>query len=220
MYLVNAIWANGSNLALRRVTPNGSAPPTLGAPSWVASGYIAPYDLPSDAPQPRGSNIDTGDTRLLGAVFRYGKVYTTNTTLHVSGIAGATPNSFANAQWYEITPNSLTDSFGASHAVTDPNVAYFFPNVLPGCAKATCTTPTVVLEVSGSGRKQAASAYVVSGTKITSFASGVAGYTLNSRWGDYAGVAADPSATGPVWVLGEYAQAGGGWGTALTSAAP
>ena len=76
----------------------------------MASDYIAPYDLPADAPQPRGSSIDTGDIRLLGAVFRYGKVYTANTTMHVSGIAGATPDPYANAQWYEITPNNLTNS--------------------------------------------------------------------------------------------------------------
>ncbi|MBO0885663.1 MAG: hypothetical protein J2P17_36080, partial [Mycobacterium sp.] len=220
MYLVNAIWPTGSNLALRIITPNGAAPPIVGTPSWVASGYIAPYDLPADTPQPRGSTIDTGDTRLPAAVFRYGKLYTANTTMHVSGIAGATPDPYANAQWYEVTPNSLTDSVGISHAITSSSVAYFFPNLLPGCASANCTSPTVVVEVSGSGRNQAASAFVARGTKLTNFASGVGGYTLNSRWGDYPGVAADPAATGPVWVLGEYAQAGGAWGTAVTSIAP
>jgi hypothetical protein len=99
MYLVNAIWSNGSNLALRTVTPNGGEQPNLGLASWVASGYIAPYDLPADAPQPRGNNIDTGDARLLGAVFRYGKIYTGNTTMHVSGIAGATPDPYWAAQY-------------------------------------------------------------------------------------------------------------------------
>jgi hypothetical protein len=99
-------------------------------------------------------------------------------------------------------------------------VAYFVPNVLAGCAAVSCTNPTVVVEVSGSGRTQAASGFVARGTKLTNYASGVGGYTLNSRWGDCAGMAADPASTGPVWLLGEYAQGGGGWGTAITSVAP
>jgi hypothetical protein len=219
MYFVNAIWPRGNNLAVRAITRSGSGL-VLGDPQWVASGFIAPYDLPADAPQPRGPNIDTGDTRLLGAVFRYGKIYTANTTLHVSGIPGATPNAFANAQWYEITPNTLTNSVGASHAITSTNVAFFFPNVLPGCRTTPCTSPSVVLEVSGTGRSQPASAFWTRGASPTSYASGVGGYTLYSRWGDYAGVAADPAATGPVWVLGEYARSGGGWGTAVNSVSP
>ena len=220
MHFVNAIWANGNNLAVRAITRATNGALLLDDPQWVASGYIAPYDLPADAPQPQGRNIDTGDTRLLGAVFRYGKIYAANTTLHVTGIAGATPNAFANAQWYEITPNSLSDSFAASHAVTSSTVAFFFPHVLPGCASSPCASPSVVLEVSGTGRSRPASAFWTRGASPTTYASGVSGYTLSSRWGDYAAVAADPAATGPVWVLGEYAQSGGGWGTAATSVSP
>ena len=140
--------------------------------------------------------------------------------MHVSGIAGATPNAFANAQWYEIGPNNVTDSFAASHAVTSTGVAFFFPNVLPGCQTNPCSSPSVVLEVSGTGRFQTASAFWTRGGAPTKYAAGVSGYTLNSRWGDYAAVAADPGPTGPVWVLGEWAQSGGGWGTAVTSVAP
>jgi hypothetical protein len=222
MYFVNAMWSSGSNIAVRAVTrtPTGL---TLSDPAWVASGYIAPYDLPADTPQPRGRAIDTGDTRLPGAVFRYGRIYTANTTRHVSGIPGATPNPYANAQWYEITPNNLTDSMGASHAVTNANVAFFFPSILPGCAASPCTSPSVVLEVSGAGRTQAAAAFWSrgSGGSPTNYTpSAVGGYTLGSRWGDYAATAADPSPTGPVWVLGEYAQSGGAWGTAVASVTP
>jgi hypothetical protein len=220
MYFVNAISNNGSgnNLAVRALT--GGATGTLNDPQWIASGYVAPYDLPADAPQPRGPTVDTGDTRLLGAVLRYGKIYTANTTMHVTGISGATPNAFANTQWYEITPNNLTDSFAASHAVTSTGVAFFFPNILPGCKATPCSSPSVVLEVSGTGRFQPASAFWTRGGAPTKYAAGVSGYTLNSRWGDYAAVAADPSPIGPVWVLGEWAQSGGAWGTGVTSIAP
>lgn len=46
---------------------------------------------------------------------------------------------------------------------------------------------------------------------------GVGGYTLNGRWGDYPGLSADPSDAGAVWVLGEYANATDGWGTAVVT---
>jgi len=222
MYLVNAIWSSGNNIAVRAVAHVGTGL-SLGDPQWVASGFIAAYDLPANAPQPRGAAIATGDTRLAGAVFRYGKIYTSNTTMHVSGIPGATSNPYANAQWYEITPNTLTNSLGAIHAITSASIAYFFPSVLPGCAASPCTTPLPVLEVSGSGRSQPASAFWVRGSdgRPTNYTpSAVAGYTLNSRWGDYSAVAADPTPTGPVWVLGEYARATNAWGTAIASVSP
>jgi hypothetical protein len=222
MYLVNAIWSSGNNIVVRAVAHSGTGL-SLSDPQWVASGFIAAYDLPANAPQPRGAAIATGDTRLGGTVSRYGKIYTSNTTMHVSGIPGATPNPYANAQWYEITPNTLTNSFGTSHAITSPSIAYFFPSVLPGCAASPCTTPSPVLEVSGSSRSQPASAFWVrgSGGRPTNYTpSAVAGYTLNSRWGDYSAVAADPTPTGPVWVLGEYARATNAWGTAVTSVSP
>ena len=83
-----------------------------------------------------------------------------------------------------------------------------------------CTTPKVVVEASVSGRTQPASAAVVANGAATVFAKGVSGYRLNSRWGDYPAVAADPNAAGTAWFLGEYARTTGGWGTATSSLAP
>lgn len=222
MYLVNAIWPSGSNIAVRTITHNAGGL-SLSDPQWVASGFIAPYDLPANAPQPRGPAIATGDTRLESATFRYGIIYTGTTTRHVSSALGTTPNPYANVQWYEITPNNLTNSVGASHLVTNPSIAFFFPGVLPGCTTSPCTTPSPVLEVSGAGKSQPASAFWVrgSGAQPTNYTpSAVPGYTLNSRWGDYSAVAADPTSTGPVWVLGEYARATNAWGTAVTPVSP
>ena len=98
-----------------------------------------------------------------------------------------------------------------------------FPSILPGCAASPCASPSVVLDVSGAGRAQAAAAFWArgSGGSPTNYTpSAVGGYTLGSRWGDYAVTAADPSPTGPVWLLGEYAQSAGAWGTAVTAVAP
>jgi hypothetical protein len=226
MYLVNAIWPEGLNLAVRRVTRAADGTPLLEDPSWVSSGFIAGYTLPADAPQPGGGAIDTFDTRLLGAVHRYGKLYTANTTRTVDRRLAPVANPYANVQWYTITPPP-TESVGASAAVTNRNVAYFIPAVLPGCAAAggTCSNPFVGLEVTGSGRSQPASAFSVRATSgssvtVTQYQQGVAGYTLNGRWGDYPAVAADPLNAGAVWVLGEYAKATDAWGTAVGKIQP
>lgn len=236
MYLVNAIWPEGSNLAVRSVTTTTTPTPTCTIPPcysfselyWVSTGVIAPYTLSADAPQPGGGPIDTFDTRLLGAVDRYGKIYTANTTRTVDRSLTPTANPHANVQWYTITPHP-TESVGASAAVTNRNVAYYIPAVLPGCTTATtmgaCPTPFVGLEVSGSGPRQPASAFsvrVMSGSSptVALYQEGVGRYTLNDRWGDYPGVAADPTDASRVWVLGEYAKARDTWGTAITFIEP
>src|SRR5215212_10513390 len=106
MYFVNAIWSSGNNLVLRSITKDQSGGLALTDPQWVSSdggGAVAAYNIPADAPQPQGRAIDTGDSRLLGAVYRYGRIYTSNTTRTV-GVVGVTGNAYANAQWYEIEP--------------------------------------------------------------------------------------------------------------------
>ncbi|MDP2661946.1 MAG: Ig-like domain-containing protein [Dehalococcoidia bacterium] len=209
IYLVNAIWASGSRLALRSVSYSGEL--LLSPPAWV---YVSSYDLPADAPQPDTARlIDTGDTRLSQAVERYGAIYTANTTRTVSASLSASPSPYANVQWYKITAGTAS-----SYAVTNPDVAYFFPGVMPGCGGACPGSGVFVgFEVSGSGPSQAASAFWGrDGSAPAAFAPGVGGYTLNSRFGDYPGVSADPADTGKVWVLGEYAATDGAWGTAVT----
>src|SRR5262249_3443221 len=179
-----------------------------------SNGFIGSYNLPADAPQQRGAAIDTGDTRLLGGVERFGQIYTSNTTLNVDGRLSSTPNPYANAQWYVLTPaptaSSPSATTGQTWAITNRSVAYFFPAVLPGCttqlAGTGCPTPYVALEISGSGRGQPASAFAVKNGQPSLYQLGVSGYTLSSRWGDYAAVASDPSTSTQIWVMGEYAR--------------
>jgi hypothetical protein len=227
MYFVNAIWSSGNNLVLRSITGSQSGP-ALTDPQWVSNdggGTIAAYNIPADAPQPRGRAIDTGDTRLLGAVYRYGRVYTSNTTRTV-GVSGVRGNAYANGQWYEIEPKS-GGSYAArgSFAVADNSTAFYFPAVIPGgCSgDARCNSLFVALEVSGSSTKTAASAFAVfhrpdrrTVARIASPAPSATGYTLSGRWGDYAAVAADPAPTN-VWMLGEYAKTSGSWGTLIAT---
>ena len=232
MYLVNAIWSSGANLVVRSITST-PAGLTLNQPAWVsagsgANGFIGAYGLPADAPQPKGRAIDSGDTRLLGAVQRYGQMYTANTTMHVDSRLSSSPNPYANAQWYVLTPAPTSAApsatTGQSFAVTNSSVAYFFPGVLPGCTVkpigGSCATPFVALQVSGSGRSQPASAFKVTGGQPSVYQLGVGGYTQGSRWGDYPAMASDPSVPTQVWVLGEYARASTSWGTAVGIVTP
>jgi hypothetical protein len=223
MYLVNSIWSSGSNLVVRSITtgPGGSSP-VLNQPNWVSAGFIAPYTLPANAPQPNSRNrIDTGDDRLLGATFRYGSIFTANTTGTVSSSLSSSSNPYANAQWYQITPTSPTTSSGSSSAATNSGIALFFPGVMPVCASGpSCTNPKVVVEMSATGKVQAASAARLANGSLAMFASGVGGYNLYSRWGDYPAVAADPTSAGTAWLFGEYARSTNSWGTAVTSVTP
>jgi hypothetical protein len=227
MYLVNAIWSSGSNLAVRSISKTSTGALQLSPASWISpgDGSIGTYTLPADAPQPSGSPIDTGDTRLAGASYRYGAIYTANTTQTVDPTRLANTigqvNAAASVQWYRITPGGSSYT-GRTYVVTDPKVAYFFPRVVAGCSVATdgtaCATPFAGLEVSGSGASQPGSAFTARDAGPPQlYQSGVAGYTLNTRWGDYPAVSADPGSASTVWVLGEYAKTPGGWGTAVST---
>jgi hypothetical protein len=223
MYLVNAIWSSGSNLVVRSITSGpGGTSPVLNAPNWVTNGWVAPYNLPAGAPQPNsGNRIDTGDDRLLGATFRYGSIFTANTTRTVSSQLSTSPNAYANVQWYQITPSSATTSTASTSAVTNSGLALFFPGALPVCSTGpTCTTPKVVLEMSASSRSQSASAARQANGSLAIFAKGVGDYQLYSRWGDYPAIAADPTNAGTAWLFGEYARSTSSWGTAVTNVTP
>ena len=229
LHLVNAIWASGSNLALRKVTSTATGTPQLSAPTWVAAGdgAIGFYDIPADAQQPAGPAIESGDTRLSSAVYRYGAIYTANTTRTVDQTRvtnSVTPNAYANVQWYRVTPSGSA-YVGRTWAASSQDVAYYFPGVLPGCTTAatgsSCAVPFVALELSGSGPAQAAAAYRARDTAAPQpYASGVSAYSLNGRWGDYPAVAADPTDATAVWLLGQYAKATSAWGTAVGQVTP
>jgi hypothetical protein len=184
----------------------------LTAPTWVS---VPAYDLPAAYPQPGGGSISPNDSRLRDAYDRYGTIYTTLGTQHVPGNPSANAND--NVYWYEINASAST---AASHAITDPNIAYFAPGIVPGCQTliTPCPASFVALEFSGSSSTQPASAFYQLGSGLpTRYQQGVPGYTLIGAWGDYPGAAPDPANSMSVWVLGEYAAQTSAWGTAVTS---
>jgi hypothetical protein len=215
MYLVNNEWPSGSHLALRSITTStGGA--SLSSPAWI---NVPAYNTPASAPQPRGNAVFTDDDRLRMAYYRFGTIYTTHTTQAVSGVSN--PNPYASVDWYEINPGTAT---AVSHVVTDPNIAFFVPGILPVCSTNASPCPSwyVAMEVTGCGPSQPASAMdILGGTTPAIYQQGVSGYTLTDAWGDYPGMSPDPNDPTSVWMLGEYAAQTGSWGTGLASfAAP
>ncbi|MGI8825619.1 MAG: hypothetical protein ACR2JC_08235 [Chloroflexota bacterium] len=213
MYFVNSIRTSGSSLSVRSIVKNSSGTPLLTPPRWIS---VAAYSEPYSAPQPGGKNIYPGDASLLGAIYRYGQIYTANSTRKVSGVTGA--NTYSSVQWYIFSPAQST---AATYYYTDPVTSYYTPQVVVGCqtTAGACSAPYAALEVTGSSSTQAASAYWLvagQGTPVL-FQQGVPGWQYSAAWGDYPGVSVDPSNRTQVWLEGEYAETPTTWGTAMSS---
>jgi len=214
MFFVNALRSGNSQIALRSIV-SGPSGLTLGSPKLI---NVAPYSIPANVPQPGGGAIFSGgDNTLLGSMYRYGKIYTANSTRTWRGGGG---NAYSNVQWYEITPGS---SNAVTHVIGNPNVAYFMPQVVAGCTvnSSPCPSSYVALEFTGSGPNQPASAFGVLGTRSPAITrSGVAGYSFTGAWGDFPGVSVDPNDRSHVWLEGEYAGSPTDWGTVITPTCP
>lgn len=217
-FLVNSVFptsATQNKLSLwKLVNPTGS--PTLTRVTITTD----PYSLPPDAAQKGSGSIplDTGDTRVLNAVFRGGSVWCALTTAHNWGAGNA-----ASCHWFQLnaTTGALTQQgiFGAS------GFHYFYPAVSPD------SNGNMVMVFSRSGASEFASIRYTgrkssdpAGTLQPSaqLRAGVATYTGldgvgRNRWGDYAGIANDPADTLRTWFYSMYAATTNQWGTQVGS---
>lgn len=175
----------------------------------------SPFSLPPDANQKGGGMpLDTGDTRMLNAVFRGGSVWCALTTAHNWGAGNQ-----AACHWFQLnaTSGALTQQgvYGAS------GLHYFYPAVSPD------SNGNMVMVFSRSGTNEFASIRYTgrkSSDPLGSLQSsaplqaGVANYTGldgagRNRWGDYAGVGNDPADTLRTWIYSTYAAAADQWAT-------
>jgi hypothetical protein len=181
-----------------------------------------PYSLPPDADQKGGGTpIDSGDVRVLNAVFRGGSVWTTLSTSHDWGDG----IGVAACHWFQANATSgllvQQGVYGArkSH--------YFYPAVMPD----TNGNMTMVFCRSGasefasvrySGRKSSDPLGSLQSSSLLK--SGVAAYVGldglgRNRWGDYAGIGVDPQDGRLVWFYSMYAASPANtWGTWVGSA--
>jgi hypothetical protein len=190
----------------------------LGTPTMTRRNVaVAAYGLPPDATQKGSATaLDTGDVRVLNAVFRGGSVWTTFTSRHDWGDG----TNVAVAHWLQIDASTGTVvqqglfGTGGRH--------YFFPALMPD------GNGNLVMVFSRSGAAEFAGVRVtgrLAGEPLGRLQSsaelkaGVARYVRvvggRNRWGDYAGIASDPTDNRTTWCYSCFAAAVDTWGTWL-----
>ena len=215
-YLVNTLFPSGNQLTVWRIVNGGSAP--LLSRTQVA---VSPYSLAPNADQKGGNApLNTGDVRVLHAVFRGDSVWTAFTTAHNWG-AGA---NRAAIQWCQIraaVPSVVQQGVygaGTGH--------YFYPASCPdsngNLSMVFCRSgPTEFGSILYTGRRAIDPAGTLQSSAMLK--AGVANYvgmdnSGRNRWGDYNGVASDPVNPRLVWFYSEFASAPNTWATWVGSA--
>ena len=215
-YLVNTGFPSGNFLTVWHITNPTSATPTL-TRQQVA---ISPYMLAPNADQSGGAPpLNTGDVRVLHAVFRGDSIWSAFTTAHNWG---GTANR-ASVQWCQIR--------AAVPAIVQQGVYgaaafhYFYPASCPD------NNGNLTMVFSRSGTAEFGS-ILYTGRRATDplgtlqpsamLKAGVAHYAAldsggRNRWGDYNGVAADPLNPRLIWFYSEFASAPNTWATWIGS---
>ncbi|HKA54686.1 MAG TPA: hypothetical protein VKJ47_13590, partial [Candidatus Binatia bacterium] len=190
-YLVNSGFPSGNVLTLWRIT-NPTVTPTL----TRAQVPVSPYSLPPNAEQSGGAPpLNTGDVRVLHAVFRGDSVWTVFTTAHNWGGS----SNRAAIQWCQI--RAAAPAIVQQGVYGAANFHYFYPAACPD----NNGNMTMVFSRSGPSRF---GSILYTGRRSTDplgtlqpsalLKAGVAHYSAlddggRNRWGDYNGVAADPA---------------------------
>jgi hypothetical protein len=211
-YLVNSGFPSGNFLTLWRITHPTAAAPTLTRQQVT----VSPYSLAPNADQKGGAPpLNTGDVRVLHAVFRGDSIWTAFTTAHNWGGA----SNSATIQWCQI--RAAVPVVVQQGVFGTINLHYFYSASCPD----NNGNMTMVFSRSGSnefgsifftGRRSTDLLGTLQGSVL--FKAGVAHYTKldtsnRNRWGDYNGVAADPANPRLIWFYSEYASAVDTWGT-------
>jgi hypothetical protein len=221
LFMVSAF---GDELNIWTVT---GVPPGSVSTNTIAT--VTAFTMPPSAPQKNNSahNIDTGDERILDAVFRDGLLWaSSDDACKPSGdttqrscmqffevlTGGASPVvnqdfSFGTKSFYDYYPSvdldssdDLITSFTQSSSNEFPSG--FVDGRLAGDPVNTLGTPVLF--------QAGARAYNSNDTSGLPF-----------RWGDYSGAGVDPSDQTAIWVAAEYATSatvGLNWGTSIAKA--
>lgn len=215
-YLVNSLFPSGSSLTLWNIT-NPTGAPTLTRKQVT----VSPYSLAPDAQQSGGApGLNTGDVRVLHAVFRGDSVWTAFTTAHNWGGG----SNRAAIQWCQI--RAAAPALVQQGIFGGVGFHYFYPASCPD------NNGNMTMVFSRSGPNEFGSIFYTGrhstdplGTLQASvlLKAGVAHYVgLDSggrnRWGDYNGVAADPANPRLIWFYSEFGSAANTWATWIGSA--
>jgi hypothetical protein len=223
-YLVNnSPFETGTYFTLWSLTDPLSGSPTLTAQNVPVTASTAPPNADQLGGSGAGTGcqapclIDTGDGRLLDAIYRNGSLWTSH------AVAGGTNDAYARVRYVRMavagTPTVLEDvSFGAD------GCWYYYPAVaidqsgnLAMVFSRSCTDSYVAARYT----TRATTDSTLQGS--TNLKSGEANYVNptggKNRWGDYSGASVDPADPSTVWLFGEYAASPantwGTWGTQI-----
>jgi hypothetical protein len=162
---------------------------------------VAAYTAPPLANQP-GGQIQTNDSVILSADYRDG--------LLVAGQnVGLSTDSDAHARWYEFNVSGTPTLAQQGTIAPAPGVSTYYPAIAIGAGDVIGMTYnqsslSQYPSVYDTGRTSAD----IKGTMETPVLAhaGTATYSDSAfRWGDYSGIAVDPSAPGSFWSGAEYA---------------
>ena len=215
-YLVNSRFPNGNFLTIWRLTETAA-----GFALNRTSVPTANYSLPPNAAQ-KGNNapLNTGDIRVLHAVFRGDSIWCALNTAHNWTAATNT----ASIHWFQI--RAAAPALVQQGIFGGANVHSFYPAPCPD------SNGNMIMVFSRCGPGEFGSMYYT-GRKATDplgslkpsvlVKAGVANYVRTdqsgrNRWGDYNGVAADPAEPLKIWIFSEYAAALNEWSTFVWSA--
>ena len=209
----STIRANATTLTIIKITGTPAAGNVVEAAA--TNGTMLAQNAPPDSAA-LGGNIDSGDSRLLDAMWRNGRLWTSASAACVPS-GDSTTRSCAHVIEVDTTatpPSVLQDiMFGASGQ-------YFSWPALRTDASddlyvsLTHTNSTIFPEARTTGRPATDPPNTMSGSTVLRV--GDVAHD-SSRWGDYLGAAVDPIFPMCVWLVGEYAKntAGFNWGTFL-----
>jgi hypothetical protein len=202
-------------LRLRRVVNPG------GTPS-LSSDLVIPVPntgYPIDVPHPGSTNpLDGLDDRLLQAVVRNGRLWTTH-QIQVDATGAASASGGRNGiRWYELENLATTPSLRQSGTVFDTAsanpVSYWMGAIMPngqghvalGMSQAGATTS---VNAAYTGRLASDPAGAMDAPTAYSAGSGVS-YNLEAgtqRWGDYSYTSVDPDDDMTFWTVQQYVNA-------------
>ena len=202
----------------------GTITGTLAAPVYTAGtqvGVAQPWNESSVQAVQKGGGanlIDNDDTRIYASEYINGSMWFAHTVwLPASGTATSSA-----VDWWQINPATLTvQQFGRVSDASTPSW-YFYPNIYANASG------DALLGYGVSSTSQYASAVysfhastdaVNTMENLYDYKAGIAsfapsGFGSDYRWGDYSGVAVDPT-DNSFWAAGEWANTGNLWSTQI-----
>ena len=220
-YIISEGWSIGGTTRAMRIksfTFPTSTPilTDLGFIQVADYGFDIDPNVPTGAPQPGCAPlIDTGDTRLINAVLRYGHLWTTN------AVDDPVQDNVYKTEvaWYEIDPAqadaNATNGPIQQGRVSNANRWYYFPSI------AVNVLEDVALGFAASGPADFASGYYTMRLGTDSpgtiqpeslLHAGISPYFKDlasgkNRWGDYSATVVDPQDDINFWTIQEFADA-------------